>query len=235
MTRKPETIAFWSGRLPHWEVEAGRYFITIHLAGAIPQAGKDEIRRASERLRRVASHNSADWLTLQRQVFHQMEAWLDRAAFNTWLRDDRVAEMVIDAIEHRHSNGDWNAFEYVIMPTHLHLFCEIGKRGLRTTIENFKRWTGHRACELLSSKPERFWQREWFDHWSRSDAEDDRIVAYIRNNPVKAGLADQYTSWPYRARNSRSLLPEGTSADRTSSGSPKVPLGKRDLLDEKRD
>jgi hypothetical protein len=37
MIRKPETIDFWVGRLPHWEVVDGRYFVTIHLAGAIPE------------------------------------------------------------------------------------------------------------------------------------------------------------------------------------------------------
>src|SRR5437588_608980 len=32
MLRNPETISFWHGRLPHWEVVGGRYFVTIHLA-----------------------------------------------------------------------------------------------------------------------------------------------------------------------------------------------------------
>ena len=43
MIRKPETISFWRGRLPHWEVTSGRYFVTIHLAGAIPPQGQERI------------------------------------------------------------------------------------------------------------------------------------------------------------------------------------------------
>ncbi len=43
MTRNPETIDFWVGRLPHWEVVDGRYFVTIHLSGAIPEAGHHRI------------------------------------------------------------------------------------------------------------------------------------------------------------------------------------------------
>jgi hypothetical protein len=50
---------------------------------------------------------------------------------------------------------------------------------------------------LLSIDRGRFWQREWFDHWSRSDDEDERTVVYIRNNPVKAGLVKSYQDWPY--------------------------------------
>ena len=69
--------------------------------------------------------------------------------------------------------------------------------GLKTTLTDFKRWTGHEAAKLLDLDADRFWRREWFDHWSRSDEEDDKIIRYNRNNPVKAGLVARYTDWPY--------------------------------------
>ena len=46
MIRKPETVAFWRDRLPHWEVADGRYFVTLHLAGAIPAEGQERIHAA---------------------------------------------------------------------------------------------------------------------------------------------------------------------------------------------
>jgi len=52
------------------------------------------------------------------------------------------------------------------MPTHLHLFCQTAK--LKETLEDFKRWTGHQAAKHLNIDGKRLWQREWFDHWSRS-------------------------------------------------------------------
>src|SRR5207253_2040171 len=117
------------------------------------------------------------------------------------LQNRDVAEMVIEAIEHRQQRGDWRVFEYVVMPSHLHMFCEIGRHGLKATLEDFKRWTGHRAAQILEVADERFWQREWFDHWSRSDAEDERIVQYIRINPVKAGLAGSPFVWRFASCN----------------------------------
>jgi putative transposase len=222
MTRKPETIAFWTGRLPHWEVEGGRYFITIHLAGAIPAAGRARIRTIAKQLLQVVRPRASEWLNIQRAIFVEMERWLDRASYNTQLERREVATMVADAIAHREERGDWQMHEYVIMPTHVHLFYEIGARGLKATLEDFKRWTGHRAAELsgrtvlpkrslelgdaersrlaggtYTDAAYRFWQREWFDHWSRSDAEDERIAAYIRRNPEKAGLVAAYQDWPY--------------------------------------
>ena len=210
MIRKPETIAFWAGRLPHWEVEGGRYFITIHLTGAIPAAGRDRLRATAEQLCRSTQRDAPDWLRLQRMIFAEMERWLDRAEKTAHLAQPAVAEMLIEAIEHRQANGDWDVFEYVVMPNHLHLFCEIGRSGLKETLEGFKTWTGRRAAEILGTDGERFWQREWFDHWSRSDAEDDRIARYIRKNPEKAGLVAKFADWPYGSWRCRSRRLGGT-------------------------
>ena len=85
------------------------------------------------------------------------------------------------------------------MPSHVHLFFEFNDDlSLKRELEEFKRWTGHQATKLnpkLSRK--RFWQTEWFDHWSRSDEEDAKIVAYIKSNPVKARLSGKVGEYQY--------------------------------------
>jgi putative transposase len=197
MIRTPKTVAFWAGRLPHWEVEEGRYFVTIHLAGSIPAPGRARLRKIAEELRRTSEHSERDRLRLQRKIFAEMERWLDRCEWNPRLAAPEIAVMVASAIKHRHERGDWQIHQFVVMPTHVHFFCEVGTDGLKPVMEDFKRWTGHQAAKLLSMDDGSFWQDEWFDHWSRSDAEDERIVAYIRNNPVKAGLVSHYSEWPH--------------------------------------
>jgi REP element-mobilizing transposase RayT len=201
MKRKPETIAFWRGNLPHWEVVDGRYFVTIHLQGAIPANGQERIRQIAQALDTAAKCNDEVRLRLQRRIFAEMETWLDRAEHNTHLRDPKVAKIVMDAIAFRQGR-DWNMFEFVVMPSHVHLLFEVASGvsedgRLKSILEQFKRWTGHEAVKLLGMKDQRFWQDEWFDHWSRSDEEDERIVAYIRRNPVKAGLVTDYLQWPF--------------------------------------
>lgn len=203
MIRRPKTIGFWVGRLPHWEVEEGRYFVTVHLAGTIPAEGRARLRRLAEQLRKVPGGLDAARLPLQRRIFSEMELWLDRSQWNPHLRRPDIGAMVADAIDHRHERGDWRSLAYVVMPTHVHLFCEAGSAGLKHALEDFKRWTGQQATKLLDPGGPRFWQREWFDHWSRSDEEDQRIVAYIRNNPVKAGLVQEPSHWPHASWNRR--------------------------------
>ena len=38
-------------------------------------------------------------------------------------------------------------------------------------------------------------QMETFDHWARDEAEMYRIIDYIENNPVRAGLVDLPQHW----------------------------------------
>jgi hypothetical protein len=196
MIRKPETIAFWCGRLPHWEVVDGRYFVTLHLAGAIPEQGQERIRTIAAELERLSEHDLEGRLSVHRRVFAEMEAWLDRAEHVSYLRQPEIAQIVMEAIAFREQR-QWHMFEFVVMPTHLHLFFEIVNGGLKQILEQFKRWTGHEASRLLGLDGERVWQDEWFDHWSRCDEEDERIAVYIRRNPEKAQLVRDYRDWPY--------------------------------------
>ena len=126
MQRKPATTGFWRGRLPHWEVEDGRYFVTIHLAGAIPQQGIDRIRRLSERLDdRVHRKGHEEQLRVSRVVFREMECWLDRSQDNRWLEVPLVAAVIMEAIQFRVNSGHWAVLQFVLMPNHIHLFLSI--------------------------------------------------------------------------------------------------------------
>jgi REP element-mobilizing transposase RayT len=224
MRRKPETIAFWVGRLPHWEVVDGRYFVTLHLSGAIPKRGHDQIRQISAELELLKPGDHARRLIVQRKIFREMEAWLDRADHVTHLREPDVAKMIVEAINRRVELRQWNVFEYVVMPSHLHLFFELDQGRLKTVLEDFKQWTGRQAAKFVKFDTDKFWHREWFDHWSRSDDEDERIVQYIRHNPVKAGLVEAYEQWPYGSWMSHERK-ERAAAQRTP-----VPPGRRDVL-----
>ncbi len=210
MPRKPETIGFWTGRLPHREVAEGRYFITVHLAGAIPKEGQDRIYALAAEHNSIPEYDTQARLRLQRRIYLEMAAWLDRVDHVTHLQRPEVASVLTEAIAFRHGRT-WNVLEYVVMPSHLHLFVEVLNNSLKYTMEQFKRWTGHEAAKVLDLNKESFWQNEWFDHWSRSDEEDVRIMEYIRQNPVKAKLVSRYEDWPYgswKHKVSKSKLPD---------------------------
>lgn len=41
------------------------------------------------------------------------------------------------------------------------------------------------------------WQRDFFDHRIRQHESHEEKAAYIRNNPVRAGLVEKPEDWPY--------------------------------------
>jgi REP element-mobilizing transposase RayT len=201
-TRRPKTIHFWRGELPHWQVEDGRYFVTIHLHGSIPPAGQQRIRQLGEQYRSFSveyARKQDETLELSRKIFAEMEKWLDRTSPVRHLNRPDLAEMVMEAVKHRNERCIWEMLAGVLMPSHIHLFFELNAElSLKRELEEFKRWTGHRAAQIDEQfQGQRFWQTEWFDHWSRSDEEDERIVEYIRQNPVKAGLVEAASQWAY--------------------------------------
>jgi hypothetical protein len=102
--RKPETIGFWCGRLPHWEVVGGRYFITIHTAGAIPLKGQAEIRKLSQDFQQATRGR----LGIHRKIFAAMENWLDAKPRNAWLKESKLAKVVVNSLLHYNNWGIGN-------------------------------------------------------------------------------------------------------------------------------
>jgi putative transposase len=184
---------FWRGRLPHWEVLEGRYFVTLRLANSLPYPILREIHDLAKQCSDdpMRSHDYA------RRIFRKMEAWLDHHHEMDWLSRPAVAALIAEALRFYQRQGEIAVHEYVIMPNHLHVFLTGPGNSLTGFLEKFKRWTARQANRVLDRPGQRFWQSEWFDHWSRSATEDERICAYIRNNPVAGGLVKRTEDWPY--------------------------------------
>lgn len=61
-------------------------------------------------------------------------------------------------------------------------------------MQHLKGNTARRASQLLG-RTGHFWQRESYDHYARDGRELERIVVYVLDNPVKAGLAASREGW----------------------------------------
>jgi hypothetical protein len=42
-----------------------------------------------------------------------------------------------------------------------------------------------------------FWQDESYDRVIRDSEEFDRVISYVLENPVKAGLVSEWGKWPW--------------------------------------
>jgi putative DNA methylase len=68
---------------------------------------------------------------------------------------------------------------------------------LKKITKYLKGYSAYKANRILGRTGESFWQDESYDHWARDDDEYYRIIGYIENNPVKAGLVSLPEDWPW--------------------------------------
>jgi hypothetical protein len=77
-----------------------------------------------------------------------------------------------------------------------------GKPDLRgwdlpSVLKGIKGYTAREINKLQNARGRVFWQDESYDHWARDEAEMLRIIQYIEDNPVKAGLCPQADDWSW--------------------------------------
>jgi putative transposase len=85
---------------------------------------------------------------------------------------------------------------YVILPDHFHFFVSPGEdKYLGAWIGMLKRSVNKAIRPVGSSDP--IWQRGFFDHVMRSADSYSQKWDYVRDNPVRAGLAKSADGWPY--------------------------------------
>jgi putative transposase len=83
---------------------------------------------------------------------------------------------------------------YVIMPNHVHLFV----RGSADFL--LGRWVAglKRVVAAAVAGGRSIWQRGFFDHVIRSGESYRAKWEYVRQNPVRAGLASDADDWPFQ-------------------------------------
>ena len=185
---------YYERNLPHRMARGSTLFLTFRLAGSLPAAAVARLR--TKRAAGLAA--GFVFYAEQRRYFGQFDALLDAASSGpTWLRLPAVAALVSEALHHRHGSH-YELVAYCLMPNHVHVVLTLPDEAppLIRTLQSLKAHTALRANQLLH-RTGPFWQRETYDHIVRGAEEGRRIVAYVLNNPVKAGWVDNWEQWPH--------------------------------------
>ena len=107
------------------------------------------------------------------------------------LIDHGRAERILDSARYYHDQQQWWVNLIVVMPDHLHLMVQFPPD---TTMNGLiKNWKRYLARETGVS-----WQGGFFEHRIRNEESLAEKTQYIRMNPEKAGLVDNYESWPWQ-------------------------------------
>jgi len=181
--------------LPHFDSPGIQQYLTYRLVDSLPAARR------------------AEWETLlaleddlERQ--RALEHYLDLGHGACYLHQPKIAQLVQNTFWH-YDGIRYRLLAWAVMPNHVHVLIEIWQTPVWSIIKSWKSYTAKGAKQILQHKGT-FWEDDYFDRYIRDEAHFRRVVRYIENNPVKAGLVQMAADWPWSSAHYR--REEGTSA-----------------------
>ena len=173
------------GYLPHYDGGETSQFITTRLADSLPQnlLKKWRIELEKEEITDVEFRKT-------------IEIYLDSGYGNCYLKQNEIGLMVQENLLH-HADKKYKLYAWVIMPNHIHyLITPILPFTMAEITHSNKSFTAHQANKILN-KSGQFWMPESFDRYIRDENHFLQTIAYIENNPVKAGLCENKKDWKF--------------------------------------
>ncbi len=160
--------------LPRWTPPGQELFITWRLQGSLPP-----------------NHRPPGDIESNGKAFARCDRVLDKAQTGPlWLKDSRVAKIVIDSLRSAQERKMLMLRAYVVMANHVHVLLA-PRAPIAQITQQIKGASARHANLLLGFTGTRFWQDESFDHWIRNPEEWRRVRKYIERNPVAAGLVQR--------------------------------------------
>jgi putative transposase len=173
-------VTFYRRNLPHWLPAGHDIFVTWRLKGSLPT-----------HLRGIISKD------LSGRRFLDLDRALDRGdAGPLWLRQPRIAECVMAALQLLREKQLAEVHAYAVMANHVHVLLTPAS-PLHQITRLLKGVTSRQANALLGFTGSHFWQDESFDHWVRGPGEWVKIREYIERNPVTAGIVARPEDFPW--------------------------------------
>jgi REP element-mobilizing transposase RayT len=191
--------------LPHYQPAEATFFVTYRLACSLPvlviQNLKDEFHKQTKEVMlkvKDVKLREEELYKTQKRYFAKFDDHLDKNLNESyWLKNDTIAGIVADSL-HFLADSYFELWAYCIMSNHVHLLISMHANApiLYKVMQRHKSFTATQ-CNKVLRRHGPFWTRESYDHVVRKDDEFGRIVAYILNNPVKAGLIENWQEWKW--------------------------------------
>jgi REP element-mobilizing transposase RayT len=209
---------FYRRNLPHYQPHSGWFLSDIRLAGSLPKEAFEHIQQEFDDYKRAlaatppSATKTSDYRERKFKYFCDVDNLLHNSTGGpTWLSQNNVAQIVADSI-HFYDKTKYDLSAFCIMPNHVHIVFALGAARIEASSDmealdeipfpltqimgSIKKFTARIANKLLHREGQ-FWQHESYDHLIRSSEELERILWYVLNNPVTAGLTKEWHNWKW--------------------------------------
>ncbi|HUZ30717.1 MAG TPA: transposase [Xanthobacteraceae bacterium] len=152
--------------------------------------------------------------------------------FFTLALADRSSDLLIRRIDHvrrayevARERLPFETVAICILPDHLHALWSLpdGEADFASRWSRFKSAFSRslppsqtRSASKIAKREKGIWQRRYWEHAIRDDADFERHVDYIHYNPVKHGLVSRVADWPHSSFHryvERGILPVDWAGD----------------------
>ena len=128
--------------------------------------------------------DTSRWIQLNQLI----EEYADNGYGACYLKDERIARLVIDALK-KNDEILYLLHCWCVMPNHVHVLIELlGESRVVDIVQQWRSYTAHEANKLLNRKGV-FWMKDYYDRYIRDEKHYQDVRRYIDRNPTKAGLS----------------------------------------------
>ncbi len=137
----------------------------------------------------------------QKRHFARWDWYLDtNLEGNHWLKNPEIVQILKESF-HFWDKKSYELIAYTILSNHFHIVLDMTDETRHTKplyriMQTMKSYTANIANKALS-RTGTFWQEESYDHVVRNAQELKNIITYVLENPVNAGLVEDWQKYPH--------------------------------------
>lgn len=205
--------------LPHIVPEGFPIFVTWNLKGSLPQSVRHRLRLEQQRLEMQRPQDGEApanrRIREQKVLFAIADSYLDTVCDGPLHLKDPVAANIVESSILFGATTRYELFAWCVMANHVHVLFKPAIEFWKI-LQGMKGYTAREINRVQDATGRNLWQDESYDHCPRDDAEFFRIIEYIENNPVKAGLCRTPAEWRWSSARFRSTWPAGQAWKNTN-------------------
>ncbi|WP_157472239.1 transposase [Neolewinella persica] len=197
----------------HYPIGQKPVHLTYRLYGSIPKSFDEHLKDKRDRAFAVARAKSLKYPSeigghfLAKSIFDinaryelALDSFLHENSNGPYhLSKSELAAEVLKSYQFLHDKGQLYVYAVCVMSNHVHAIVkapeELEEVASGLIMSRHKSHTARKCNELLGLTGLPFWEDDYFDRTVR-DGKFITVMWYVLNNPVNAGLVDNWREWP---------------------------------------